>query len=434
MITLSCLIQCDNPNKKNIFKIEIENDKSISKLKEEIRKKKYNNFVNVGADEIQLWKVNIPLGEPNYKLNILNTRPCASIKEELEGEEMDASRNVGEYFSNRFANESIHIIVQRERINVVLFGLTGHGKSSIANMLIQGDLHRNNAFKVNNGAKGETINIKSGVNEVFQVFDTVGLGESSSGSVPHKEAVKSIRDYFSKCQVSLNYICYVKKQDRFTEEDANMFKIFKKIFKGGEINFTTIITHSQPEWVEENFDTIRNNFGDHPIVPVNFPWSDKYDDVAQFEKSQKEQSLERLLDTLLKPGNRGAKLEVLSSSQMFEKNLYNIVSFVPVVGITYQLISSGIYYKLEKPQTAKERFKDGAVGSGISLISAGLDSNMAKSIVKKAGIKVAIEVVNQVKKKLEKEERLYPNQFYDIVNQAREKLAENKERQHSSRS
>src|SRR3954454_12539746 len=188
-ITLSCLVQCDNPNKKNIIKVEIENDKSVSKLKEEIKKKKHTNFVNVNADEIQLWKVNVPLDEPNYKLNILETQPYASVKEELEGEEMDAAKNIGEYFSNSLANENIHIIIQRERINVVFFGLTGHGKSSIANMLIQGDLHWNNAFKVNNGAKGETININSGVNEVFQVFDTVGLGESSSGSVPHKEAI-----------------------------------------------------------------------------------------------------------------------------------------------------------------------------------------------------------------------------------------------------
>src|SRR5437764_503332 len=127
-------------------------------------------------------------------------------------------------------------------------------------MLIQGDLHQDNAFKVNNGAKGETINIHSGVNEIFQVFDTIGIGESTFGSVPHKKAIKLIRDYFSKCQVPLNYICYVKKQGRFTEEDAKMFKIFKKIFKGGETNFITIITHSQPEWVGENLEPIKNNF------------------------------------------------------------------------------------------------------------------------------------------------------------------------------
>ena len=37
--------------------------------------------------------------------------------------------------------------------NVVLFGRTGYGKSSIANMLAQGDIYReSNLFKVKDGA------------------------------------------------------------------------------------------------------------------------------------------------------------------------------------------------------------------------------------------------------------------------------------------
>ncbi|GBB99322.1 hypothetical protein RclHR1_03490004 [Rhizophagus clarus] len=408
-ITLSCLVQSDNPNKKNIFKIGIDKNKSVNELKKEIKKKKHNNFVNLSADELQLWKVDIPFEKPNEKLNILNTQFYTSIKEELEGEELDGTKKISEYFPDKLMNEHINIIIQRERINVVFFGLTGHGKSSIANMLIQGDIHQDNAFKVNNGAKGETINIHSGVNEIFQVFDTIGLGESSSGSVPHKEAIKRIRDYFSRCQVPLNYICYVKKQDRFTEEDAKMFKIFKKIFKGGEINFHIIITHSKPEWVEENFETIKDNFGNYPIIPVNFPWNN--DDFTQFEKNQREQSLERLLETLLRPGNNGIKLEVLSSSQAFETNVSKVVSLVPIVGSVYQLISSGVYYTLGKPNVAKERFTEGAVGGyadGMAFISAGLGSNAVKVIVKNVGKRIALKIINQVKEKIEKsDDKLY---------------------------
>ncbi|CAB5378728.1 unnamed protein product [Rhizophagus irregularis] len=409
-ITLTCLVQCENPNPKNIFKVKIEKNKSIKELKKEIKKKKHNNFVNLSANEIQLWKVNIPFEKPNDKSNILNAQLYASIKEELEGEELDGEKNISEYFPYELGNEHINIIVQRERINVAFFGLTGHGKSSIANMLIQGDIHQNNAFKVNNGAKGETINIHSGVNEIFQVFDTIGLGESSSGSVPHKEAIKRIRDYFSRCQVPLNYICYVKKQDRFTEEDAKMFKIFKKIFKGGEVNFNIIITHSKPEWVEENYETIKENFGNHPIIPVDFPWNNN-GDFTQTEKRQRDQSLERLLDTLLRPGNNGIKLEVLSSSQAFETNVSEIVSLVPIVGSAYQLISSGVYYTLGKPTVAKERFREGVVGGyadGMSFISSGLGSSVMKVLAKNVGKRIALKIVNQVKEKIEKsEEKLY---------------------------
>lgn len=417
-ITLSCLLQCENPNKKNIFNIEIEKNKSIKELKKEVKKKKHNNFVNLTADELQLWKVDIPLEKPNDKLNILNTQLYASIKEELEGEELDETKKIAEYFSDELGGERINIVIQRERINVVFFGLTGHGKSSIANMLIQGDIHQDNAFKVNNGAKGETINIHSGVNEIFQVFDTIGLGESSSGSVPHNEAIKRIRDYFSRCQVPLNYICYVKKQDRFTEDDARMFKIFKKIFKGGEVNFNIIITHSKPEWVEENFETIKDNFGNYPIIPVDFPWN--HGDFTQSEKSRREQSLERLLDTLLRPGITGTKLEVLSSSQAFETNVSKIVSLVPIVGSAYQLISSGVYYTLGKPNVAKERFKEGAVGTyadGVAIISKGLSSNVMKNLVKNVGKRIALKIVNQVKEKIEKnEDKIYTSLPFNLAN------------------
>src|SRR5436190_19245820 len=113
-------------------------------------------------------------------------------------------------------------------INVALFGRTGYGKSSIANMLIQGDINinENNLFRVGDGARGETVNIHSSITERYQVFDMVGLGEPPSHDVSHNEAVKKIRDYFSECRVPLNYIFYVQKKGRITEEDVKMFRIF----------------------------------------------------------------------------------------------------------------------------------------------------------------------------------------------------------------
>jgi hypothetical protein len=168
-ITLICLIQGDNLN--NIFKVEIENSKFVGDLKKEVEKNKQDFFTNVDIDK--LWKVDIPL-EENVKINILKTKPCASIKE-FKGEELDTTKKVVEYFSG-LPDEHIHIIVQRKQINVVIFGLTGHGKSSIANMLIQGDIYeeKDNVFEVNDGARGGTTKIYGVANEIFQVYDTIG--------------------------------------------------------------------------------------------------------------------------------------------------------------------------------------------------------------------------------------------------------------------
>ncbi|CAG8581322.1 13636_t:CDS:2 [Funneliformis caledonium] len=156
-----------------------------------------------------------------------------------------------------------------KRISMVLFGLTGQGKSSIANMLIQGDIfQKGNVFEINDSAVGATITVNFSSNEEFIVYDTIGVGETSYGSVPHRKAVREIRNYFSKCKMPLNYIAFVKKKGRFTEEDRKMFKIFKEIFEGGETNFIIIITNSGPKWVEDYTEKIKENLGDHPIIPL----------------------------------------------------------------------------------------------------------------------------------------------------------------------
>ena len=79
-ITLFCLMQSDDPS--NIFEVEIENDKYISDLKEEIEKKK------PGADIYKLRRVDIPL-ENNDK--VFKSQPCSSVKE-FDGKELDTTK------------------------------------------------------------------------------------------------------------------------------------------------------------------------------------------------------------------------------------------------------------------------------------------------------------------------------------------------------
>uniref|UniRef100_U9T868 G domain-containing protein n=1 Tax=Rhizophagus irregularis (strain DAOM 181602 / DAOM 197198 / MUCL 43194) TaxID=747089 RepID=U9T868_RHIID len=195
---------------------------------------------------------------------------------------------------------------------VTLFGRTGCGKSSIANML----------FTIGHGADGETVRVRSYFTEKYQVFDMVGLGEPSSHLVSHKKAVKTLL---------LNYIFYVRRKGRITEEDVKMFKLFKETFKGGEKNFIIIITHSKPGWITDNLEIIRKNFGNYPIISVDFPLTDEdEDDIIASDKRKR----------------------VLSSTQIIEKKVSEIVSIIPIAGSLYQLIASGVYYKLGKPKHA----------------------------------------------------------------------------------
>ena len=82
-ITLSCLVVGENPY-ENAFEVDIEINKSISKLRDAIKEKKQNDFANVDPDKLKLWKVDISL-EENKKLGLVNTKINVNIKEELGG-------------------------------------------------------------------------------------------------------------------------------------------------------------------------------------------------------------------------------------------------------------------------------------------------------------------------------------------------------------
>ncbi|PKY60973.1 hypothetical protein RhiirA4_550826 [Rhizophagus irregularis] len=88
---------------------------SISKLKDAIKEKKQNDFDNVDADKLKLWKVDISLEEENKKLELVNTKITVNIKEDLGGEELPLLSKLSKYFPSQPADEHIHIIIQRPR-------------------------------------------------------------------------------------------------------------------------------------------------------------------------------------------------------------------------------------------------------------------------------------------------------------------------------
>ncbi|POG68563.1 hypothetical protein GLOIN_2v1636630, partial [Rhizophagus irregularis DAOM 181602=DAOM 197198] len=111
-ITLSCLVVGENPY-ENAFEVDIEINKSISKLKDAIKEKKAPEFDNFATDKLKLWKVDISFEEENKKLELVNTKINVNIKDELGGEELPPLSKISKHFPSQPADEHIHIIVQR---------------------------------------------------------------------------------------------------------------------------------------------------------------------------------------------------------------------------------------------------------------------------------------------------------------------------------
>jgi GTP-binding protein EngB required for normal cell division len=81
--------------------------------------------------------------------------------------------------------------------NVVIFGETGSGKSSIINVVAQEQI-----AKTSNDAPGCTSEFKRYSVDIsgqkFALFDTAGLNEGSAGTVPHKRAKKQLKGLLNK--------------------------------------------------------------------------------------------------------------------------------------------------------------------------------------------------------------------------------------------
>ncbi|CAI2199729.1 5278_t:CDS:1, partial [Funneliformis geosporum] len=102
----------ENPY-ENAFNVKVNKTEAVSELRDAIKEKKQNDFANVDADKLKLWKVDISLEEENEKLKLVNTKVNVNIKEELGGVELLPLSKISKHFPSQPADEHIHIIVQR---------------------------------------------------------------------------------------------------------------------------------------------------------------------------------------------------------------------------------------------------------------------------------------------------------------------------------
>jgi GTPase Era involved in 16S rRNA processing len=137
--------------------------------------------------------------------------------------------------------------------NVIVFGETGAGKSSIINMLAGGDV-----AKVSSSSSGCTFESKSyPLGSTCRLFDTVGLNEGKQGTVSPTEAVVNLYKLIRSLEDGVNLLVYCVRGPRIRETMVNNYKMFYSVFCKEQVPIVLVVTgleneESMETWWDEN--------------------------------------------------------------------------------------------------------------------------------------------------------------------------------------
>ncbi|KAF8056962.1 P-loop containing nucleoside triphosphate hydrolase protein [Lyophyllum atratum] len=132
--------------------------------------------------------------------------------------------------------------------NVLIFGETGAGKSSLIN-LIAGQV----VASVSTSAQGETYESTPhsftipGTTQAVQLWDTPGLNEGEHGTIPALQAMKNLEHLVSKMRQGVSLLVYCVRGPRFRDGWKTNYNLIVKGFCQGKVPVVLIVTGLENE-------------------------------------------------------------------------------------------------------------------------------------------------------------------------------------------
>ncbi|OAQ24326.1 hypothetical protein K457DRAFT_1823888 [Linnemannia elongata AG-77] len=114
LLTLFCLV--DGVATSSAFSVEIDSTNTVDELKKLIKTEKVNDFQDVDADKLTLWRVSFLITRDNSEIPILFNNIAKEEKEKLH-----AADDLSDIFDEKPPKKTIHIIVQRPSQALTLF-------------------------------------------------------------------------------------------------------------------------------------------------------------------------------------------------------------------------------------------------------------------------------------------------------------------------
>lgn len=125
--------------------------------------------------------------------------------------------------------------------NIILFGETGSGKSSIVNMISETE-----TAVVSGGATGCTFRSQKHVvtigEKTLNIYDTVGLDEGDAGTVPKEDAIVQLYTLVRSLKAGVNLLIFCMRGPRLKESAPRNWRLFHEIMCQKKVPIVIAIT------------------------------------------------------------------------------------------------------------------------------------------------------------------------------------------------
>jgi hypothetical protein len=157
--------------------------------------------------------------------------------------------------------------------NILIFGETGTGKSSLINMIAGSDV-----AGVSGDALGYTFRSKAyevSIDGTFlRLWDTAGLNEGEHGSVPAEQAIRNLQDLVHKLKDGVSLLVYCVRGTRFRDILQVNYDLFCNIICQNSAPVVIVVTGLENEspmelWWDENGGELKKRgmvFAGHACV------------------------------------------------------------------------------------------------------------------------------------------------------------------------
>ncbi|KDQ54450.1 hypothetical protein JAAARDRAFT_209187 [Jaapia argillacea MUCL 33604] len=227
--------------------------------------------------------------------------------------------------------------------NVLVFGESGCGKSSVVNML-------DDSVNAPIGSTAEGCTFETQKYTIYtehttlNVFDTIGLNEGREGTVPTAKAIQDLYALVRNMENGVHLLVYVIRGPRVTETTRVNYRIFYEAFCQRQVPIVAVVTGLENEvpidsWWHVNLRTIRRyglDFAGHACITATRGKTGG-NGVRVFEEEY-EQSKTKVRELVFTSCSSAPwKMEPLGWLQATLKSIYNIL--LPTLGLKPKTLS-----------------------------------------------------------------------------------------------